>query len=69
MILYRLLTGPDDAFFCERVERILNDGWSLHGAPSITFNGAHVIVAQAIYKEVPGEYKGFVHLSDMYPHK
>lgn len=40
MILYRLLTDPDDEFFCERVERVLNEGWSLHGAPSITFIGA-----------------------------
>ncbi len=33
MKLYRLLSGPDDATFCARVERLLNHGWELHGAP------------------------------------
>jgi len=69
MKLYRLLSGPDDAVFCERVERVLNEGWSLHGSPSITFNGSHVIAAQAIYKEVEGEYTDFVHLNDLHPKK
>jgi len=69
MKLYRLLSGPDDAIFCERVERVLNEGWSLHGSASITFNGKQVIAAQAIYKEIEGEYKGFVHLNDLYPIK
>jgi hypothetical protein len=67
--LYRLLSGPDDAAFCERVERVLNDGWQLYGSPGLTFDGKKVIVAQAIIKEVPGDYKGFVHLDDMYPKK
>jgi hypothetical protein len=65
MRLYRLLTGPDDAAFCERVERVLNQGWDLYGSPSATFDGQSVIVAQAIVKTVPGNYNGFVHLKDM----
>ena len=67
MRLYRLLTGPDDAVLCERVERLLNKGWQLHGNPSVTFNGTNVIAAQAITMEVEGEYKGFIHIDRMYP--
>ena len=33
---YRLLTGPDDRTFCERVSAALADGYELHGSPSIT---------------------------------
>ena len=50
MKLYRLLTGPDDATFCRRVSEALNQGWKLHGSPSVTFNGQTVIAAQAIVK-------------------
>jgi hypothetical protein len=67
MKLYRLLSGPDDATFCARIERVLNLGWSLHGSPALTFNGSSAIVAQAIVKEVEGEYAGFVHLDDLHP--
>lgn len=45
---YRVLTGPDDRAFCERVSKALGDGYQLHGAPSVTFNGERVIVAQAL---------------------
>lgn len=45
---YRLLTGPDDKTFCERVSKALDDGYELYGSPSITFNGERCIVAQAI---------------------
>ena len=45
---YRLLTGPDDRAFCERVSAALSDGYRLHGSPSATFNGERVIVAQAV---------------------
>jgi len=45
---YRLLTGPDDRNFCERISNALDDGYKLHGAPAITFNGERVIVAQAL---------------------
>ena len=45
---YRLLTGPDDRNFCERISSALDDGYKLHGAPAITFNGEEVIVAQAL---------------------
>lgn len=46
--IYRVLTGPDDAAFCRRVSEALALGYRLHGAPAATFNGAAVILAQAI---------------------
>lgn len=46
--IYRVLTGPDDATFCQRVSEMLALGYRLHGGPSVTFNGETVIVAQAI---------------------
>jgi hypothetical protein len=45
---YRLLTGPDDHTFCERVSAALADGYRLHGSPAATFDGERVIVAQAV---------------------
>ena len=45
---YRLLTGPDDKKFCERVSQALDQGYKLYGSPAITFDGTHCIVAQAV---------------------
>jgi hypothetical protein len=45
---YRVLTGPDDRTFCERVAAALDQGYRLHGGPALTFDGQRVIVAQAI---------------------
>jgi len=45
---YRLITGPDDATFCERVSALLDDGYELHGSPSLTVNGDGVVAAQAL---------------------
>ena len=47
-LTYRLLTGPDDASFCERVTQALEDGYQLYGSPAITHNGETAIVAQAV---------------------
>lgn len=52
-----MLTGPDDRSFCERVSQALDEGYCLHGAPALTFNGERVIVAQALVlgpEVVPG---------------
>jgi hypothetical protein len=46
--IYRVLTGPDDAAFCRRVSEALALGYVLYGSPAVTFDGEHVIVAQAI---------------------
>ena len=50
---YRLLTGPDDRTFCERVSAALADGYRLHGDPAVTFDGTRVIVAQAVVLDPP----------------
>ena len=47
-LLYRVLTGRDDRKFCERVSAALDDGYELYGSPSITHNGEHCVVAQAL---------------------
>ena len=48
---YRVLTGPDDHSFCERVSAALEEGYRLHGGPALTFDGSRVIVAQAVVRE------------------
>ena len=45
---YRLMTGPDDRAFCERISNALDDGYELYGSPAITYNGKTCIVAQAL---------------------
>ena len=47
-LTYRLLTGPDDRAFCERVSDALADGYVLHGSPAITVLDGVVMVAQAV---------------------
>jgi hypothetical protein len=47
---YRVLTGPDDRAFCERISAALDDGYRLHGGPALTFDGERVIVAQALVR-------------------
>ena len=46
--VYRVLTGPDDASFCERVSEMLELGYQLVGGPAITSGPDGVIVAQAV---------------------
>jgi hypothetical protein len=45
---YRLITGKDDATFCQRISDLLDEGYMLYGSPSCTFNGTNVIVTQAV---------------------
>ena len=54
---YRVLTGPDDKSFCERVSKALEQGYRLHGSPAITFNGERCIVAQAVVLDAPGDFQ------------
>lgn len=51
---YRLLTGPDDRAFCEKVSAALDEGYELYGSPSIA-KGADGIVscAQAVIRRTP----------------
>ena len=46
--IYRLLTGPDDAKFCQRVSEALAMGYKLYGSPAASHSGTQIIVAQAI---------------------
>jgi hypothetical protein len=46
--LYRLLTGNDDAAFWHRVSDAHALRYRLHGSPAATFNGEHIVVAQAV---------------------
>lgn len=66
MKLYRFLTGPDDASFCHRVTEALNKGWVLHGPPTLTYDSFkdRVVCGQAIVKEVEGEYRPDMKLSE-----
>ncbi|WP_343318974.1 DUF1737 domain-containing protein [Arthrobacter sp. TMP15] len=47
-LAYRLITGPDDRSFCERISTALDEGYVLHGGPALTFDGSSVICAQAL---------------------
>ena len=48
MKLYRYLTGPDDAAFCQRVSEALAQGYVLWGGPAIAVGAAGPVVAQAV---------------------
>lgn len=45
---YRVLTGADDETFCRRVSEALALGYELYQGPAVTYNGEHVVVAQAV---------------------
>ena len=55
--IYRLLTGLDDSSFCRRVSDVLALGYQLYGSPAVTFNGEHVVAAQAVLWPDAGEKK------------
>ncbi len=54
---YRMLTGPDDRAFCDRITDALNDGWELYGSPQLTYNPekGRVICGQAVVREEMAE--------------
>lgn len=58
MLLYRYLTGPDDASFCHRVSAALDRGWQLYGSPTLTYDSEakRTICGQALTREVDGRY-------------
>jgi hypothetical protein len=68
MIVYRYVTGRDDAAFCYCVTEALNRGWQLYGQPPLTINGksGEVICGQAITKDVEdGKYDPAMDLSKL----
>ncbi|MBU1333672.1 MAG: DUF1737 domain-containing protein [Devosia sp.] len=40
MLIYRFLTGADDAAFCHKVTKALSEGWQLHGSPSYAYDAS-----------------------------
>ena len=46
--IYRILTGPDDSEFCQRVSEAIKMGYELYGSPATTHDGENVIVVQAL---------------------
>ncbi len=67
MKAYRLLTGDDTSAFCHKVTEALSKGWALHGDPAYAFDAANGVMrcAQAVVKEVPGEYDPDRKLGDL----
>ena len=47
---YKLITGKDNSEFCDRITELLNQGYELYGSPALSFNGEHMVVAQAVVK-------------------
>lgn len=64
--LYRLLTGTDDAAFCHKITKALEDGWELHGSPSVTYHRVNnkTVCAQAVTKDVDASYNPDISLSE-----
>ncbi len=44
---YRL-TGSDDEAFCRRVAEAIGQGYELHAAPVMAFDGKGIVVGQAL---------------------
>ncbi len=67
MKAYRLLTGDDTSAFCHKVTDALSRGWELHGPPAYAFDSANGVMrcAQAVVKDVPGEYSPDVKLGSL----
>lgn len=53
MLIYRFLTGEDDAAFCHKVTKALSEGWALYGPPSLAFDAANgkMKAGQAVTRE------------------
>lgn len=47
-LAYRLLSGPDDHTFCERISAALAEGYVLYGSPALTSVDGAVVAAQAV---------------------
>lgn len=54
---YKVLTGIDDAAFCDRVSDHLEHGWELYGNVAATYNGKNVILAQPLLKSKKSKRK------------
>lgn len=45
---YRLLTGPPDRAFCERVSEAIDNGYVLYGQPVLAEENGKLVAAQAV---------------------
>ena len=52
MLIYRFLTGKDDADFCYKITKALSEGWQLYGSPQLTKAENGFYCGQAVTKEV-----------------
>ncbi|GFE63280.1 DUF1737 domain-containing protein [Litoreibacter roseus] len=66
MKLYRFLSEDDTSAFCHKVTKALNDGWTLYGTPTQTYDHANGVMrcGQAVTKEVEGTYTADTKLGD-----
>jgi hypothetical protein len=57
MLIYRFLTGEDDAAFCHRVTKALSEGWQLYGPPTYTYDGHNkkMKCGQAVTRAAPDQ--------------
>jgi len=64
---YRLLTGDDTSAFCHKVTDALAKGWVLYGDPAYSFDATtgKMRCAQAVFKDVDGEYSADLKLGQL----
>ncbi len=57
---YKILTGPDDPNFCQKVRDHLDAGYELYGSPTMTTKGSQVYLGQAVIfkKAIKAKKKG-----------
>ncbi len=57
---YKILTGPDDPNFCQKVRDHLDAGYELYGSPTMTTKGSQVYLGQAVVfkKAIKAKKKG-----------
>jgi len=67
MRAYRLLTEDDTAAFCHKVSDALAKGWELYGSPAYAHDpvAGKMRCAQAVVKDVPGDYTPDLKLGEL----
>ncbi|MGC9418682.1 MAG: DUF1737 domain-containing protein [Rhodovulum sp.] len=67
MRAYRLLTEEDSSVFCHKVSEALAKGWELYGSPAYAHDPetGRMRCAQAVVKDVPGEYSADLKLGEL----
>jgi len=67
MKAYRLLTEEDTSAFCHKVTQALANGWELYGSPGYAHDpvSGKMRCAQAVVKEVAGDYSPEVKLGNL----